>query len=199
MKFIGKLLSAALLVSAILVVPVQAAQINGEITFGGAFVPVGGTSLADATAIDFLEWTGTAYVNGTSGGTLAVGGVAGDFATYITAGPFTLGTINDFSFVDPFTPVTPLWEVGGFSFDLTDIDIVDQTATSLYLRGVGEVNHADFATTSGAWSLRVSSYGATFGFSSSAVAPIPESMTLILLSIGLFGLGFTIRRKKPSN
>jgi len=190
MKTISKFFSAILVVSTVLLGPVQATQIDGEITFAGAFIPTGGTGLADATGIDFLE---NLTIAGSSAGTLFVMVGAGDFAGVMGS----QGTINDFSFVDPFTPVTPLWQVGGFSFDLMDVDIVDQTDGNLYLTGVGLVHHDNYTSTSGEWSLKISGYGygATFGFISSAVAPIPETMTLMLLSIGLLGLGMSIRRR----
>lgn len=195
MKKLFTLISAVGLIMMLITSPVRAATINGEISMAGGFVPIGGSSLLDATAIDFLELVGGDLVSGTAGGTFSVYGVSGDFTGYVS--PLSMGNINDFSFEEPFAPVTPLWEIGGFLFDLTTVTIVEQTSSTLILRGMGDVFGNGFDVSSGEWLLTANSFGSTFSWSASTVAPISESMTLILLSIGIFGLGLVIRRKNP--
>lgn len=175
-----------------LVGPVHAIQVGGEISISGGFVPADGASLADTTGIDFLEWTGSAFVGGTSGGTFTVAAVSGDFAGYVVPSPFILGSINDFSFAAPFAPVTPLWEIGGFSFDLLDVTVQVQSTTTLILTGTGEIYGNGFDRTAGNWLLTGNSYGSTFSWSATTV---PEPLSLLLMAIGVLGLGLYSRRR----
>jgi len=197
MRILSQISAAAWIALLVVMNPVHATTINGEISISGGFVPVGGTSLADATYIDFLEWDGSAYVSGTSSGTFGVNSVAGDFASYITASPFTLGTINDFSFVDTFTPVTPLWEIGGFSFDLSTVTIEKQNSTTLILSGSGSIYGNGFEVTEGSWNLTANTiFGSTFSWS--ATTGVPEATSLSLLAMSLLGLALVARRKRLS-
>lgn len=173
--------------------PAFGVTVGGEISISGGFAPADGANLVDATGIDFLEWTGSEYVSGTSGGSFTVASVAGDFADYVTPSPFILGSINDFSFVSPFAPVTPLWAIGGFSFDLLDVNVQQQSSTTLILSGSGEIYGNGFERTNGNWLLTGNSYGSTFSWSATTV---PEPMSVLLLGLGLLGFAFGRKIKK---
>ncbi|MDH5447370.1 MAG: hypothetical protein OEY52_17615, partial [Gammaproteobacteria bacterium] len=185
MKNVFSLLATLMLGLTVGLTPVHAVVIGGEISISGGFVPGEGASLADATSIDFLEWNGTSYVSGTAGGSFTVAAVSGDFADYVTPSPFILGNINDFSFDSSFTPVSPLWEIGGFAFDLTSVSVDTQSDTTLVLYGQGFIYGNGFDVTEGRWILTGNSLGSTFSWSSTTV---PEAPTLALLAIALLGL-----------
>ncbi|MDH5571713.1 MAG: PEP-CTERM sorting domain-containing protein [Gammaproteobacteria bacterium] len=193
MTKISKLIMLASMAIIIQISPAQALMMDGEISISGGFVPADGTNLQDATAVDFLEWTGSAYVSGTTGGSFTVTSASGDFANYVTPSPFILGTINDFSLSSPFTPVTPLWQIGGFSFDLLNISILEQTANVLTLSGTGQIYGNQFERTDGQWIMTANGGESTFSWSSTT-ASVPEPATMWLMSMGMMGLiGF--RRK----
>jgi len=101
---------------------------------------------------------------------------------------------------NPSTATIPLWQVGGFTFDLTSSTIVTQTNFFLNVTGVGTLSGAGFTTTPGSWSFTVSNAlgkpHATFGFTSdTAATAVPDSgATAALLGVALAGVE-VLRRK----
>ncbi len=166
----------------------QADLITGEIIVsGGGTTPTGsdtngdGTvSLGEATGIDFSL---AGLVFGTSGDFLAI--------------PFfTPVTFSDFVF-NPSTPENPLWVVsfGGatYSFAADIFSIASQSDVFLNIVGSGTLSATGFDDTAGSWSFTMTTQGSQFGWSS---ATVPAPGSLLLLSLGLFGLGASARRRK---
>jgi len=159
----------------------SAAFVSGSITFSGDFAPTGGTGLGDATGIDFL------------GDDFDVDGVTGDFASAgIVAGD--IGSINDFQFNPLFpSPVSPLWSIAGFAFELSAVNIEFQAPGFLLLSGTGTVSAAGFDDTAGSWSLSANQAGSIFNFSSGTTVAEPASLALI--GLGLIGLAAGRRKR----
>ncbi len=100
---------------------------------------------------------------------------------------------------NPSTPTIPLWQVGGFTFDLTSSTIVSQNNSFLNITGVGTISGTGFTTTPGSWSFTVSNANGktheTFGFQSDTVASVPDGgATAALLGLALAGVE-VLRRK----
>lgn len=175
--------------------PAYGAFLNGEISISGGFLPTGGTNLADATGIDFLEWDGSSYVSGTSGGSFTVASVSSDFASFVTPSPFILGNINDFNFGNS---IASLWQIGGFSFDLQNSSLDLQNSTTITLTGSGEVYGNGYERTRGDIVLTGNVYGSTHAWTMTTTASgigVPESASIYLLAFGLLGLFGAARRK----
>lgn len=157
----------------------SAVFINGDITMSGDFLPTGGTSLGDATGIDFID------------DDFMVDGATEDFATSgIMSGD--VGTYFDFSF-DPLTPGTQVWAIGGWSFALDSISILLQTDFFIVLQGTGMMSGTGFDDTTGTWNLTGNRAGALFNYSSGASA-VAEPATLALVGLGFIGLAVARRR-----
>ncbi len=166
----------------------QAVPISGDLAYtGGAWTPKnsGGTSTSIplATQIDF--------VNNATG--LLITGSSGDIATAgIIAG--STGTINDFSFNPLGGGVTPLFTVGGFSFNLQNVSILLQTSNFLVLSGSGVGTLSGFDPTPMSFGFTANKFGQTASFSGGVATPEPG--TMVLMGSGLVGLGFWRRFKK---
>ncbi len=163
--------------------PSQAAPIQGDIDFGGV-VTYDTTSLATATRVNV--WNSSIVLQRT-----------GDFATFVAVGATpTMAAPWIFNSGTPATPMpgpaTPmLWQVGGFTFDLTSSTVVSQSATFLDVSGVGTISGNGFDPTPGTWSFNSTqadgSSNPTFSFQANSAA-VPEASPLALFGMGVLGL-----------
>src|SRR6185295_14998339 len=139
-----------------------AAQITGDIAFGGVFKPAddsfAATSLATATSIDF---------NGDGIQNVALAPVVlatGDFAANEVVAGRVSAVLSDFMFNLPAGAGQPLWSVLGstFSFALDSISIETQTANTLSLVGTGTISAISvlgFDPTPGTWNFTANPVG----------------------------------------
>lgn len=93
-----------------------------------------------------------------------------------------------------------IWTGGGVSFTLTSItSILEGAPNSLDLSGKGFLTMAGYDPTPGAWSFSADKSGASFAFSSTATAQVPDGGgTLVLCGASLLGL-YGVRRKFAKN
>jgi hypothetical protein len=146
--------------------PLSADTIDGELGVFGSFSPIGGT-LADATGIHF-NWAWVADATGDFGG-LTPGSVV------------TMN--NDVSLVS-FSSVTPLWSVGGFSFDLLNLTIVGRDASHIALTGTGIVTYTPlYDPTAFNWSFSGDTSGGTLHLFSNTATSVPEPSELAALGL----------------
>jgi len=188
-----KQLVCALMVATALTVATraEAGPITGGIAFTGAANPLGGSTWATATGIDFGAVT-------VASSTLPTGSYLGTQGTSVV---FTDFTFSPF----PQAGVNPLWSFtfGGtlFTFDLSSLTSVTQTGTgasaSLTLVGTGILKRNGTDDTFSLFTLTApSAGGGTFSFSASNTAiPTPEPGSLIMLGMGLLGIAAIIRRR----
>lgn len=187
-----KAITSVLIATALLAMPVasMAAPIDGELGIGGQLNPTCSGGEVPCT-MDLAD--GVTFAASGGGNEFLVSFATGDFAA---AGLMfgDIGTINDFMF-DPLTPspVDPLWSIGGFSFVLESLVIVDQDLHFLELSGSGTVKGAGFDDTLGRWTLSADDAGMGLNFSWSSTTVAPEPGILVLLGMGLIGV-FGARR-----
>ncbi len=170
-----------------------AAQITGDIDFAGqAFFDT--NSLATATQVtNFRSSDGT---NNSADVTQA----NGDFSAIATGTKASFPNAYTFN---PSSPTSPLWTVGGFTFNLTSSTVVLQNSQFLIIKGKGFLTGNGFDATPGIWAFTSQqsdgSEQDSFSFSANTAAQpggqVPDGgSTVALLGAALVGVA-AIRRK----
>lgn len=189
-----KTLLAILATAALVLGSVQAVQITGDIDFAGqAFFNT--TSLATATAVNNFKTMASGPDH-----TALVTDVSGSFATTIASGDIA-SFPNVYQF-NPSAPASPLWTVGGFSFNLTSSTVLLQTSMFLVIQGTGILTGpAGFDPTPGTWAFSSqqsdgkSKNSFSFSANTSGVPQVPDGgSTVSLLGAALVGAA-ALRRK----
>jgi len=192
----------------------NAGPIRGSFSITGDFLPVygvSGTTVLDengvptfqgATGINFLDVDGTD--RGNTGeffvvNTFAKPGEPNNFAGL----RFTTGTIRDFTFIGPGSASSPTVPIVGFealavgdlTFDLEQIYVKYQDASTLTLAGGGFFNWTGYDWTPGSFEFTGTQSGGSIAFVASDAAPVPEPGSLMLMGSGaLMGVGRLRRR-----
>lgn len=160
----------------------SAVPITGSIGFNGAYTH-DGTNLSDATQIFITD----SHVSGVVTGSFAAAGITdGDIAAY-----------SDFVFNPISTPISSIWSIVGFSFDLNTMVVDFQSSSLLALSGTGQITSTDpgLDATGGDWTFTANETGSNLTWSSSAA---PEPAIVLLLATGLIGFGFARRARKSA-
>lgn len=97
----------------------------------------------------------------------------------------------------PETPsAAPLWSISGFSFYLTELNIIHNAVGALFLNGDGYISKAGFEDTASTWSFSAQS---GFSWSSATKTLVNEPEIFLLMSFGLIALAASRRKSRHSN
>ncbi len=182
-KMIKVLLAGLSLIS----VNVFAATVDGSLNVGGAYNATGGVNLGDATGVSL----GDVGANGPGEGDILETGTLGFDPKTNT---FTTGTVGGSLNLESFSPVTNFFSIGGWQLDVSTLTIVDQSAGTLNLLGLGVLKGHDFDATDVSWSFSSSST-TSYSMTVSSVSPVPVPAAAWLFGSGLLGLVGVARRK----
>lgn len=156
---------------------------------------IGITSAVNAATINGSLGVGGSY--GLSGNTLTLDSVLSSAASgdiSLTVDFFTPpGTINN-GVIDiaSFTPITDVFVIGGWQFDMSSLVVNDNTSEILTMSGTGSLSGNGFDTTSVVWGFSGNTIGSSYSMTITAV-PVPAAIWLF--GSGLFGLVGLARRK----
>ncbi len=192
---ITKTILAAVAAAALTLGSAQAAHIGtaitGDIDFAGqAFFDT--NSLATATSV--MNFRSSGEFDNSADVTKATG----EFADFVST-----GDIASFPNVYTFnSPTSPLWTVGGFTFNLTSSTVVLQNSNFLTIKGTGILTGNGYAATPGTWAFTSQQADGTsqdsFSFSANTAAvpgQVPDGGTTVaLLGAALVGVA-ALRRK----
>jgi hypothetical protein len=161
---------------------VDASPVVGSIDFGGV-VTYDTMSLATATRVNI--WNSSFVLQD-----------SGDFSSIAPGTHVTMAAPWIFN---PSTATPSLWNVGGFTFDLTSAAIAVQDSHFLNVTGIGTVTGNGFDPTPGIWTFSSSnsngSTSTTFGFQATT-DPVPEPSTLALFGTGIGIVSLHLLRRK---
>ncbi len=171
---------------------------DNSVNFGGS-VQFDSLSLSSATTVE-AWWSAIAPDLVTSGISRVQSISGGDFVANIEEG----------AIVDMRQPwvfgsgVSDLWEVGGFSFDLTSSNLDFQSGSFINISGSGVITGNGFDPTPGTWffTAQLPEAGGRFSYSAGTTAvprtaTVPDGgATLGLLGIALGGIELLRRRRK---
>jgi protein with PEP-CTERM/exosortase system signal len=165
---------------------VQSDPISGDITFAGG-VTLNTSSAGGATEV--LSWTGP----GGSGMPIVIS----DSGSFSGITPGTTATFTAPWFFNS-GPVTSLWSVGGFTFDLTSSKIAFQggSPAGVLVDGIGAVSGNGLPAEAMTWEFATGDPSADGVFSfqvadgTTGGATVPDGgTTAMLLGLGVLGLG----------
>lgn len=194
------------------------AKLLGVLAFAGSALISQAAPLSVGSSISFTSdgstiWAGSGGTSvATYTGIATFGGVAvnnrtGSFVGFVSSGN-AVTMPGSVSFANPFIS-NPMWQVGGFSFNLSTFSVDRYIAgvtpgytglfDTLVLSGKGIISGNGFDQTNGAWTWSGDALGnQAFNFSSATVALVPEGgLTISLLGLALLGLA-ALRRKVQS-
>lgn len=177
------LLAAVILSCGLLGRQAHAAQIQGDIDFGGV-VTFDTMSLATATTVNLWNYS---YVLQRQG----------DFIPF-TAYQQSVTSSSPWVF-NPSAPLPSFWQVGGFTFDLTSATVFSQSSTFLNIQATGTLTGNGYDPTPALYTFTASRADGgnanTFSYQSKTIA-VPEAGTTALLGIGALALAVTLARRR---